>query len=1006
MRVTSSGDLVVAGADPLRCPPGDLRLLLRDEDPQVRGAAIIGLAVRLAEGRAQERGERAGFAAALPGRVDGAPEAALALARVYLELRAEVRPGPWPAWRGADLPVLVRVAWLGAEIADRPRVLRDEPVGEVLYQAVGGIDVADVDDPELLARELVDRADPVLRGQALRVVRGALRAGVLAPSRARALVAELAGRAASGAGNGGAAASGAGNGGAADGVAVDALRELAEPWAALDPLPPGLLYRFLESAPDESVARAAIEVAARHGHRDLLFDVAADGRRPEGLRRRALESLGELAAREDIGSLVELAACDPLLLAGPLVRCLRGLHRRGHFPAAGHVPAIVALAVADHTVPAAEVATIVFTCRGEALRELTAAAADDPQWPRRLEVLLALAAQGAVDLPVGERVTELLAEAADARPFLAAIRVLRPAGAEEAVIAALPRSPGAALEALEAVGGARAVVVLRAGLGLGDEAGAVVSHLGAVRRRALEVLWHLTEDPDERRSILVRLDPREVPARIAADLGGPDERELALLRAGLDPCEPVAALCTLARHGSSAMVPVIADLLVRIVSELAASWRPDQSGGAEPVVPAEVVAAIADLGAHLHARGKIRPHCLLDAGNAREAGDALVASIALDLVDRRDLVASEQMILLGLLLRTNHRGIRARVHPLLRHRDRHVRKHVIALLARDAEGEDARALSASLIPLTRASDAQTVRQALVALGHARAGWAAAAIAACLDHPAMNVKKSAAAALVPAGAPVAVPKLLVWLGRHDNPGLRASLVEALRAIVGEAFAATVVAAAERAGDSRTRDGLLSALDSALSGRAVEALAAQGSPAGAALAALVAAGRVALDAGTAARPVRAADAEVGVLVSGGWDAGIARRVARRYDPGPGVVGGEGGGAPVVLRPMLDRWLELAGDGSGDRGRVLRFVLRLCPAPWSADEVRVFARSVRTLVAGLADVGVAHRDGLLALVAEAVGWLSPVEAFGVASRVRALPPQAVGAGRWCCCAGAGRC
>src|SRR2546430_5138818 len=40
-------------------------------------------------------------------------------------------------------------------------------------------------------------------------------------------------------------------------------------------------------------------------------------------------------------------------------------------------------------------------------------------------------------------------------------------------------------------------------------------------------------------------------SRIAADLGGPDVRELALLSAGLDPDEPVAALCRLARGGGS-----------------------------------------------------------------------------------------------------------------------------------------------------------------------------------------------------------------------------------------------------------------------------------------------------------------------------------------------------------------------------------------------------------------------------------------------------------------------
>ncbi|MDN3356222.1 HEAT repeat domain-containing protein [Actinomadura sp. DC4] len=943
--------------------------------------AVHGLAERLDE----DRSEPAELAASLPGSLDGPPEAALALAHLYLRLRAHIRPRPWPRWREADLPARVQIAWLSAEIADRPETLRDEPAGELLYQAVHGIDVADVDEPESLVRELSGRPDPVLRAEALRVTRQAVRTGLLAPERARTLVVRLAGE---------------------PGVdaAPAALRELAEPWAALDPLPREHLYRLLGTG---AACSAAIEVAARHGHQDVLRSVAADLDRPPALRRRALELLGDLTSREDIRALVDLAATDPLLLAGPVVRCLRGLHRRGHFPAGEDAPVIVRLAIADHSVPANEVATILFSCRRETLQELTTAAVDDPHWPRRLELLTALTAQGTGDLPAGEKVTDLLRTAPDPRPFLQAIRALRHTAAEETVIAALPRSPAAALEALEAVGGARTVTALRDGLGLNgpDAAGTVAPYLRPVRHRALEVLWHLTEDPDRRQQILVRLDPRDLPRRIAADLGGPDERELALLRAGLDPDRPVAALCELARNGGSRTVPAIADLLLRVVSDLAASWTPGASGG-EPALPQEVVAAIRDLGGRLHERAKIRPRCLLDAADAREASEALVASIALDLLDRPALTAAEQMILLDLLLQTPHRGIRSRVHPLLRHRDRHVRKHVIALLARDADGEDAQALSASLIPLTTAPDVQTVRQALLALGHARAHWAAAAIAACLDHPNMNVKKTAATSLARAGAPVAVPKLLSWLGRHDNPGLRDALAEALRTILGDAYAATVVAAADRAADDRTRTLLLTGLDRSLSARAVGALADQGSPAGATLLSLVAAGRLTLGSGTATEladrmaaygitppaghepPDAAPDAELDALASRGWNTEVARRLAERYERDPGEPAAE---RLAGLRPMLARWLELAGEEPEHRGRVLGFTLRLCPPPWTDGEMETFARSVRTLVAGLAEVG--DGDRLLTLLEDAVVRLPSAEGFDVATRIRALPPEAAG-------------
>ncbi|MFC5746387.1 HEAT repeat domain-containing protein [Actinomadura rugatobispora] len=930
---------------------------------------------------------------------DAPPEAALALARLHLLLRRHLRDRPWPRWRETDLPVPVRIAWLRAEIAARPANVAGEPAGEPLYQAVHGLRATDVDEPEQLVRVLLERRDAALRAEALRITREAVRAALLAPSKTRAFLLEIAAH--------------GGSGPAAEG----ALRELAEPWAALDPIPHGPLRRLLDSssfASDAAASGAAVEAAARHGHLDLLLDVAADADRPPVLRRRALELAGGPARREDVAALAGIAAADPLLLAGAGIACLLGLHRRGHFPSGEHVPAILGLALADHSVPADEVATLLFTCRAETLRELTRTAPDGSEpgpddWPRRLELLVALAAQGTGNLPIGETISRLLPAAADPVPFLRAIRALRHVPAERAVLALLPRFPAAALDALEAVGAEAAAAALREGLGLEPDGTGIAPHLRAVRHRALELLWHLTADAGERHALLARLDPRDLPRRILSDLGGPDPRELELLRAGLDPDEPAAALCVLARNGDAGTVPAVADLLLRVVSDLAASRAPDADapGTVVPQVPDEVLAAIRDLGGRLHARGRIRPRCLLDAPGPREAGDALAATMALDLLDDGGLEPSERAILLEMLRRVpSYGGVRARVHPLLRDRDRHVRKQAIALLAQDADGTDARALSAGLIALTSAGDAQTVRQAVLALGHARARGAAPALAACLDHPVMNVKKAAAEALARAGAPEAVPALLSWLGRHDNPGLRDALDRALRAVLGDGFAAALVAAADRAGDERTRELLLRRLDRRLPARAIAALAAQGSPSGRTLLSLVADGRVALASGTVAdlaepmaehglRPPRHAPspgadaiAAIKALESLGWDAKMARLLVRHdgHDGFPVWQSLKG------LRPLLDRWLELAG-ADRDPGPVLRFTLRLCPPPWDDRELELFARSAAVLTSGLARLDGADRKGLVAVLGEAVPRLAAAEALAIAARLRALPLEAVG-------------
>ncbi|MER5413267.1 HEAT repeat domain-containing protein [Streptomyces virginiae] len=981
--------------DARHCPPAVLGPLVRHDDSRVRHLGLILLDERVTSGRTGDETETAELARLLPVVVQGPPEEALVLARLHERLGPYRRGLRRPSWRTVDLPAGVRIAWLRAEILNDPTVIRTERPGEPLYQAVRGMTVTCAHRPDHLVNELADSGDPVLQAAALRLARQGLHAGLLAPARVRACAVGLLGVDSAA-------------------VAAAAVGELAEPWAALGPLPAARLSPLLAAdavLARPEVAEAAITAAAHHGHRDLLRQVVDDPDLPPGLRRRGMELLGDLADRGDIGALTTVAAQDPLLFGAPAVACLRGLHRRGHFPDASHVPTVIGLALADHSIPPHEIATILFTCRQVMFRALVDTDADDPSWPRRLALLVALAEQGAQELPIGDTITRLLPSTPLPGPFLDAIRALRHADAEDAVLALLPSRPAAALEALEAIGGHRTTTALSEGLGLAtaESMGVIAPHLRAVRHHALEVLWHLTHDPAQRRALLVRLDPTDLPTRIAADLGGPDERELALLGSHLDPNRPVAALCRLAAHGGAGTLPVIADLLLRIVAELAASWEPGGAAprgergrpGGEPVVPQEVLDAVRDLGRRLHERGRIRPSCLLDAATAREAGDVLVATMGLDLLDRPGLSSGERAILLELLLRAPYARTRMRVHRLLRDRDRHVRKHVIALLARDASGDDAQALSATLIALTAADDIQTVRQALLALGHARARWASTAIAACLDHPNMNIKKTAAEVLVRVGTPATVPALLLWLGRHHNPGLRGSLVAALRAILGEAYPATVLAAAEHSEDGRARELLLSGLDSTLSARSVLALDDQAARVAPTLLALVAAGRVGLASGTidqltaalhahgitppaAPEPAAdiASDPDVRSLTAWGWNPSVALRVAERHQrTHPAQL--------RVLRPMLPDWLRLAGSEPAARTRVLGLVLRLCPGPWTTEELTAFARCTGLLLDGLAEASDGDRHDLVAVLEAVAPTLPAARRPAVVDAVRALPP-----------------
>ncbi|WP_223872914.1 hypothetical protein [Streptomyces sp. SP18CM02] len=371
------------------CPSDLLGRMVRHPAPRMRHLGLALLAERLDEpgsGPGNAPGPRRGepgpgggatedresgqvdrLTHLLPDSPGSSPEESLLLARLHARIAVRRPAHRLPDWRADRLPVRVRIAWLRAELLGDPAVLRTEPVGELLYLAVRECRAADAHRPDRLVAELVDTGDPVLRIEALRLARDGLHAGLRAPAFVRGRLLHLVD--------------------APDhDVVTGALHALAEPWAAVTPVAQAALTRVVEGAeedegrdgsgyegpggngkrrsgdPDASVA-AALVVAARHGHPAVLWSVAENPTAAPAPRRRAVELLGERAERTDNGRLVELAATDPLLLAGPALACLRALHRRGHFPAERDAGPLLALALADHTLPAQDVATVLYTCR-------------------------------------------------------------------------------------------------------------------------------------------------------------------------------------------------------------------------------------------------------------------------------------------------------------------------------------------------------------------------------------------------------------------------------------------------------------------------------------------------------------------------------------------------------------------------------------------------------------------------------------------------------------------
>ncbi|MET8884093.1 hypothetical protein [Streptomyces rubiginosohelvolus] len=288
--------LLARRLDARTCPPELLGRLVRHPVPRLRHLGLTLLAERrdIPNGPNADDGQLALMARLLPDTVGSSPEESLLLAGLHARLGPR-KPRPrLPDWRAAALPARVRIAWLRTELLGDPAVLHTEPAGEPLYRAVRESAAADAHRPDRLVAELIGTGDPVLQAEALRLAREGLHAGLLAPAFLRDRLVRLLD--------------------APDhAIVTGALRELAEPWAAVTPLSPSLLTRSAgaRGGGGGALGSAVLVAAARHGHHAVLWNTAEDPAGAPALRRQAVELLGERAERTDVGRLVALAATDP-----------------------------------------------------------------------------------------------------------------------------------------------------------------------------------------------------------------------------------------------------------------------------------------------------------------------------------------------------------------------------------------------------------------------------------------------------------------------------------------------------------------------------------------------------------------------------------------------------------------------------------------------------------------------------------------------------------------------
>ncbi|MCY1041888.1 hypothetical protein OV208_11240 [Corallococcus sp. bb12-1] len=762
-----------------RLAPEELRALLAASDPEEVHAALLHLKRRLE--RLEGGDTPASLVEALPAALGAcAPESQVLLAELACLLPPEVplaRLRSLAEGRG-PLPVDAELAWLVTEVLREPAKLAVLPGGALLLHAVQRLSPADAVDAEALVDALCSHLDPEVQLEGLRHLGEALGLGLVTVKHAlavavRALEAPDAR------------------------VALQAAELLAEPWAARPDLAPSLgsLQGLLERS--ERLALASLRILARRGDASALRLVLEDGRRSLPVRREAMALLAPFASHAELRLSLHLSREDPLLFGPTCAGLLQTLYRRGVRCEPDDVPLVRGLFLSSPAITPEVIAEVLSLRQREYVEPLWTLSATDADFTRHLALLRELDGPEALDLL---RALLVRPEARALRPEV--IEALGQQGheaAEEDLLACFDAEPWACLDALHHLGGARTVAFLRAHPGLSDS---------PWRAEALALLAALEDAPASMPSPVEGEPSREVLASLQP--GYDDASFSEVSRIALQTQHPLRlqAIGQLGHEARRRALEPLGELLL----------------DADEDVRSAAQQAVAQVGRGLQARGRVRPDRRSAHASEDEAGARVLTECLLDLLQRRDLSDAQLERVLGQLVGRKHPALARRLRRLLRHEGVQVRKLVLECLAHSG---DSRAV-AWLVPFARSEDIYRLRQALSGLGVFKVEWAVPLLAAGLAHPNMNIKKTAAEALANAGPgwPAPIGLMLGWLRRHDNPGLRESLIRALRAACGRGHVATVLDALEDTETPREQELLCEALSGELSPHALVSLLRRG------------------------------------------------------------------------------------------------------------------------------------------------------------------------------------
>ncbi len=153
--------------------------------------------------------------------------------------------------------------------------------------------------------------------------------------------------------------------------------------------------------------------------------------------------------------------------------------------------------------------------------------------------------------------------------------------------------------------------------------------------------------------------------------------------------------------------------------------------------------------------------------------------------------------------------------PWIQHKSENIQKWVLTAIQNNPEPE----LISVIYPFLKTDNIYLLRPAINAIAAMGIQELDSEIAVLLDHPNMNIKKTAAHALTKIATKRVIQPILNWLQHHDNPGLRETLIMGLKRITGDEYPQAIWAALETCSTQRHRRLLLLVLKGSIDVRSL-------------------------------------------------------------------------------------------------------------------------------------------------------------------------------------------